>query len=275
MSKIRTAVIPVAGFGTRFLPASKAVPKELFPILDKPLLQILVEEVVAAGVERIVFVVSQGKEAIRNHFSPNPALEKKLATKGDAENLARVQKISKLARFDFAEQKEMLGDGHAILQARKMIQDDHFLVLFGDELIFGEPTKELLQAFDSKNSAVVGLQKVALGEVDKFGMVALDQSSAIQKFVEKPRIGEAPSDLAIIGKYIVPQKIFAILAEHPQQSGEIRLIDALAILARTEKVFGQVLTGQRFDCGSRYGWLAANFFAAQSNPEIAARLKKI
>ncbi|MFH0833858.1 MAG: UTP--glucose-1-phosphate uridylyltransferase [Patescibacteria group bacterium] len=269
MSKIRTAVIPVAGFGTRFLPASKAVPKELFPIGDRPLLQILVEEIVSAGIEKIVFVISAGKEAIQNHFSLSVALEKKLAEKGDQKLLAEVQKISRLAEFEFVEQREMHGDGHAILQAREKISDENFLVVFGDELILGEPTRQLVAAFESKNSAIVGLQKVPRDEVSHFGIVALDENSAIQKFVEKPSIENAPSDLAIVGKYIVPQKIFDILATHPNSSGEIRLIDALALLQKSEPIFGEILAGQRFDCGQKAGWLAANFFLARQDPEIA------
>ncbi|MCF7845714.1 MAG: hypothetical protein K9L85_00575 [Candidatus Peribacteraceae bacterium] len=274
MSKISTAVIPVAGFGTRFLPVAKSVPKELLPILDRPLLQILVEEIVAAGITKIVFVVSSGKEAIRNHFSPAPALEKKLAASGQQKLLTEIQKISQLADFEFVEQVEMLGDGHAILQAQTKVTDDNFLVVFGDELIFGEPSKELLSVFNAKQSAVVGLQKVAPTELENFGVVAVDSDFAIQKFVEKPKPEEAPSDLAIVGKYIVPQKIFNILKQHPSASGEIRLIDALAILAQTEKVFGKVLTGKRFDCGQAAGWLAANFFAAEADPQIAKALKK-
>lgn len=269
MSKIRTAVLPVAGFGTRFLPASKAVPKELLPILDRPLLQILVEEIVAAGIEKIIFIVSEGKEAIKNHFTVSPALEQKLRAKGDAKLLAEIQKISQLAQFEFVEQREMLGDGHAVLQAREKISDENFLVIFGDDLIFGEPTKQLLAAFESKNSAIVGLQKVPLSEVHKFGIVALDQHAEIQKFVEKPASVDAPSELAIVGKYIVPHKIFDILADNPSASGEMRLIDALAILQKTDKIFGEILAGRRFDCGQKEGWLAANIFAMRADPEIA------
>ncbi|MFA6458767.1 MAG: UTP--glucose-1-phosphate uridylyltransferase [Patescibacteria group bacterium] len=274
MTKIRTAVLPVAGFGTRFLPASKAVPKELLPIVDRPLLQIIVEEIVAAGIEKIVFVVSEGKEAIKNHFSSSPALEEKLAQKGDVKLLAEIQKISQLAEFSFVTQHEMLGDGHAILQAREQISDENFLVIFGDDLIFGEPTLQLLAAFESKNSAIVGLQKVPLSDVHKFGIVALDQHSAIQKFVEKPAPLDAPSELAIVGKYVVPHKIFDILAQNPGASGEIRLIDALTILQKTEPIFGEILAGQRFDCGQKEGWLAANIFALRQDAEIAKILEE-
>lgn len=272
MSKIKTAVIPVAGFGTRFLPASKSVPKELLPIVDRPLLQIIVEEIVAAGVEKIVFVVSEGKAAIRNHFSSSPSLEKKLRENGDEKLLAEIQKISTLADFEFVSQKEMRGDGHAILQTHDKISDENFLIIFGDELIFGEPTRQLLAAFEKQNSAIVGLQKIEKSEVEKFGIVALDDDSRITKFVEKPKIDDAPSELAIVGKYVVPHKIFEILAQNPNSSGEIRLIDALEILQKSEPIFGEILDGRRFDCGQKEGWLAANFFAAKHDPKIAKML---
>ena len=269
MQKIKTAVIPVAGFGTRFLPASKAFSKALLPILDRPLAQILVEDAVAAGIKKIIFVVSPGRDDVRKFFEPDIPLERKLAEKGNEVKLAAVRRISELADFEFVEQSEMLGDGHAILQSRELVDDENFLVIFGDDLIFGESSRQLVDAFESKNGAIVGLQKVARKDVSKFGIVAIDADSRITEFVEKPAVADAPSELAIIGKYVVPRKIFEILAENPNKSGEIRLIDALEILAKTDPVFGEVLDGERFDCGNKIGWLAANIFAGKNDPEIA------
>ncbi len=271
MLKIKKAVIPVAGFGTRFLPVAKAVPKELLPIVDKPVLQFLVEEAVAAGIEEIVFVVSEGKEAIRNHFSPAPALEAKLKAKGEEAKLAEIQKISQLAKFDYVTQEEMLGDGHAVLQAREKIGAEPFLVLFGDDLIFSEisPAKQLIDIFEKENSSVVGLQEVVESEVHNYGIVGIRDNSEIEKFIEKPQPEDAPSNLAIIGKYVCTPAVFDILERNPSESGEIRLIDALSILLEREKVFGKIIAGERFDCGSKAGWLRANIFYAKQHPEIA------
>jgi len=273
MSKIRTAVIPVAGFGTRFLPISKAFSKALLPIIDRPLVQILVEDAVAAGIKKIVFVVSSNQNDIQKFFAPNSPLEKKLAEKGAEKTLAAVRRISTLANFEFVEQTETLGDGHAILQAREHIDEENFLVLFVDDLIFGESSRQLVKVAETKNGAIVGLQKVAKSEVEKFGIVAIDNNLAITQFVEKPKTENAPSDLAIVGKYVVPHKIFDILAKHPSKSGEIRLIDALEILQKTDKIFGEILDGPRFDCGQKTGWFAANFFAAKKDPAIAKILE--
>ena len=179
MRKIKKAVIPVAGFGTRFLLATKAIPKELLPIVDKPVLQFLVEEAAEAGIEEIIFVVSEGKEAIRNHFSRNFSLEKKLAEKGEAELLNKIRRISNLAKFDFVIQKKMLGDGDAIFCAREKIENEAFLVIFGDDLIFGEKsaTRQLLEIFEKENASIVGLQKVAAAKVENYGIASLKNGS--------------------------------------------------------------------------------------------------
>ncbi len=271
--KIRKAVIPVAGFGTRFLPVAKSVPKELLPLVDRPVLQFLVEEAVAAGIEEIIFVTSEEKEAVKNFFSPSPALEEKLRSKNSTAELDALQKISTLAHFEFVLQKEMLGDGHAILQAREKIGDEPFLVLFGDELIFSEipATQQLVDFFEQKNSNIVGLQKVPQNEISKFGIVAIDDDFAIQKFVEKPSISEAPSDLAIVGKYICLPSIFKILEKNPNASGEIRLIDALTLLLENEKIYGCEIVGERFDCGDKFGWWKANLAVGLRHPEFGER----
>ncbi len=274
MPKITKAIIPVAGFATRFLPVAKAFSKALLPIIDKPILQFLVEDAVTAGIEEIVFVVSPDRDDIQQYFAPDPLLENKLAEKGNNELLAEIQKISKLAKFHFVVQKEALGDGHAILQAKKKIGDENFLVIFGDDLIFGNPAEQLIKLFEEKNSSIVGLQKVPATEVENFGIVGVKDDLEIEKFVEKPPATEAPSDLAIVGKYICTPAVFDILEQNPNSSGEIRLIDALEILMKSEKIFGCEIEGERFDCGSKSGWLAANIFWAKQHSEIAGESEK-
>ncbi|MBU1089266.1 UTP--glucose-1-phosphate uridylyltransferase [Patescibacteria group bacterium] len=285
MQKVKKAVIPVAGFGTRFLPITKAIPKELLPIVDKPVLQFLVEEAVAAGIEEIVFVVSEGKEAIRNHFSPALPLEKKLEEKGEAKLLAEIRQISNLAKFDFVNQEKMLGDGNAILCAQGKIGEEPFLVLFGDDLIFGEKPAavQLLEIFEKENASVVGLQEVAKDEVQNYGIAGLkpapdsdrgNNSFEIEKFVEKPQPLEAPSNLAIVGKYVCTPAIFEILERNPNTSGEIRLIDALSILLKKEKVFGKILKGERFDCGDKFGLWRANLEFGLRHPGISEKAEK-
>lgn len=267
--KITKAVIPVAGFATRFLPAAKAFSKALLPVVDKPVLQFLVEDAVAAGITDITFVVSPDKQDIQHYFAPSPALENQLVQKGDKKLLKEIQSISQLANFHFALQKEMKGDGHAILQAQRYIGDEPFLVLFGDDLIFGNPARQLVRAYQKKQKTVVGLQEVCEEEVQNYGIAGSanpdirDGLIEIDRFVEKPRPSQAPSNLAIVGKYVCTAQIFDILKENPNASGEARLIDALEILLKEEKIFGHVIEGERFDCGSKTGWLEANLFYAK------------
>lgn len=280
MPKIRKAVLPVAGLGTRFLPATKATPKELLPIIDKPVLQFLVEEAVNAGVEEIIFVINPGKNAIKNYFSPAPALEEKLKKTGKADLLREIQALPNLAKFHYVEQCEALGDGHAVLQARQLVGPEPFLVLFGDELIVGKKSaaKQLVESWEINPAPIVGLQEVATNEVANYGIVKIGEQKetvvTIESFVEKPSPEVAPSNLAIIGKYICPAEIFEILAGNPNQSGEIRLIDALTILGQKTPIFGKVLQGERYDTGNKFGWLRANIDAGLEHPETKEQLKK-
>lgn len=272
--KIRKAVLPAAGLGTRLLPATKALPKELLPVLDTPVLQILVEEAVAAGCEEIIFVVNTGKEAIWNHFAPHHRLERALAEKGKTAELAALQKIYRQAHFSFVLQHEQLGDGHAILQARQLVGDEPFLVLFGDDVVRAEVpvAAQLAAVYERTQSAVVALQNVPREKTGSYGVVVpgdtADRLVEIRGFVEKPAPAEAPSTLAIVGKYICPPEIFAILEKHPAGSGEIRLIDALAELQKTAPVIGWLFDGQRFDTGDKFGYFAATVDAALHHPEI-------
>jgi len=272
-NKIRKAVIPVAGRGTRMLPATKAVPKELLPIVDKPVLQFLVEEAVAAGIEEIVFVTSPGKDAIQKYFHSDAELENMIAEKEQKDVLAMLQRISGLAKYEFVTQSESLGDGHAILQARELIGDEPFLVLFGDELVFGTVSvaQQLTAVWDQTHKAVVALQRVEPSAVGNYGIVQpgrmADRAVEITGFVEKPAPADAPSDLAIVGKYICPPEIFSILEKGLCDSGEIRLIDALAELQKTESVTGFVFDGMRYDTGNKAGYVQAIIDYALCHPE--------
>jgi UTP--glucose-1-phosphate uridylyltransferase len=279
MNKIRKAVLPVAGFGTRNLPATKSIPKELLPIVDTPALQILVEEAVAAGIEEIIFVVSPGKTAIQEYFSPSLPLEEKLKQSGKTELLHQIQRISQLAKFTYVTQAEQLGDGHAILQAREAVGAEPFLVLFGDEIVVSEPslTSELIQAYEAKQASIVALQQVLPAEVSRYGIIQPGKHEGnlveIAGFVEKPKPLDAPSDLAIIGKYICTPAIFPILAAHPNSSGEIRLIDALSELITSEAVYGLVASGERYDLGDKFGFIKANLDFSLKHPETSARMQ--
>ncbi|MFH1375492.1 MAG: UTP--glucose-1-phosphate uridylyltransferase [Patescibacteria group bacterium] len=276
MKVLRKAVLPVAGLGTRTLPATKAIPKELLPIVDTPVLQLLVEELVKAGIAEIIFVVAPSDSAIQKHFSPDPALEKVLRKKGQIDLAKKIKKISELAKFTYVKQHEALGDGHAVYQARKSIGDEPFLVVFGDDLIVSKvsATTQLLKTWAEKHSAVVGLQEVLPEEVSRYGIVKpKGDSLEIESFIEKPQPGKAPSNLAIVGKYICPPEIFPILEKHPNASGEIRLIDALSELVKSQPVHGCVLTGERFDCGAKLGWLKANIEFALQHPETSEAIQ--
>lgn len=279
MKKIRKAVLPVAGFGTRNLPATKSIPKELLPIVDTPALQLLVEEAVAAGIEEVIFVVSPGKTAIQEYFSPSLPLEEKLKEAGKTDLLQQIQRISKLAKFTYVNQTQQLGDGHAILQAQSAVGGEAFLVLFGDEIVVSTPslTSELLAAYAAQQNSIIALQQVSPEEVSRYGIIqpGMREENLVEitGFVEKPKSADAPSNLAIIGKYICTPEIFSILAAHPNASGEIRLIDALSELLSQEKVYGLVARGERYDLGDKFGFVKANLDFALRHPETATRMQ--
>lgn len=279
MKKIKKAVLPVAGAGTRFLPATKAIPKELLPIVDKPVIQLIVEEAVASGITEIIFVTNPGKDAIRKYFEPDQALERLLQKRGKTAELAEIQRISKLAKFHYVEQTEPLGDGHAILQARELIGEEPFLVLFGDDIVTSDvpATKQLIETWEQHNTTIIALQKVEADEVGSYGIVKpkkIDGSLVeIADFIEKPQPAEAPSNLAIIGKYICLPEIFDFLAKCPNRSGEIRLIDAFSELVKTQTIFGKVIKGQRYDTGDKFGFVKATLDAALTHPDTSQQTK--
>ncbi|MBU1992279.1 MAG: UTP--glucose-1-phosphate uridylyltransferase [Patescibacteria group bacterium] len=266
MKKVRKAVIPVAGLGTRFLPATKAIPKELLPIIDKPVIQYIVEEVVNSGIKEIIFVVSPEKKTlISRHFSRNEDLEKRI--KGKPDLLKKLKATNNLAKFSFVIQKKPLGDGHAILCAKHLIKDEPFAVLFGDDIIDSHTPAlaQLLKVHEKEHCSVVCLEKVPRKDTCKYGIIKPGKHTAnrydIISMVEKPTPAKAPSLLGIIGKYIVTPEVLDALkkarAGCAGKNGELRLIDGLKLLLKKQKILGVEVHGKRFDTGNKDGFVKA------------------
>ncbi|HIE59573.1 MAG TPA: UTP--glucose-1-phosphate uridylyltransferase GalU [Hydrogenothermaceae bacterium] len=265
MQKVRKAVIPVAGFGTRFLPASKATPKEMMPIVDKPIIQYIVEEAVASGIETIIFVTGRHKRAIEDHFDYAPDLEDTLEKSGKLELLEVIKNVSNLANFIYVRQKEQLGLGHAILTAEHAIGNEPFAVLLGDELIINEENpglKQLIDIYYKFGKSVIGTTEVPKKEASKYGIVdgkiIEDGLRLVNYMVEKPSPEEAPSNSAIIGRYVLTPNIFEALKRTPfGKGGELQLTDALMILREKEVIYSKDIEGIRHDTGSKLGYIKA------------------
>lgn len=279
--KIKKAILPVAGFGTRFLPATKAQPKEMLTVVDKPVVQYLVEEAVAAGIEEIIFVTGRGKRAIEDHFDISFELEETLVEKNKHDLLREVQRIPNLAKFSYVRQSMPLGDGHAILQARHIVGDEPVLVIFGDCMYDSEvpSTKQLMETFERYGDPVIGLSRVDKSEVSKFGVfdgVKLDeQNIEVKSVVEKPKMEDAKSDLVAVGKYIITPEVFEALSkiEHGN-SGEIRLIDAFeSMLEKNRPIYGRILEGTWLDTGDKFNFLKAVIHIGLKHAEIGDKLK--
>lgn len=261
--RIRKAVLPVAGAGTRFLPATKVVPKELLPIVDKPVIQYLVEEAVASGIEEIIFVLARGKELIREHFSPRPALETMLSVRGKEALLAKISGLPTMARFHYVYQESPRGDGDALLYAEKLVGDEPFLVLFGDDIV-KHPVPAARQLIDHFTGApLLAAERVPRERIAGYGVIdpgAMDgRLISVKGLVEKPAPAAAPSDIGIIGKYVCPPAVFdAIRRSTPGKDGELRLIDGFSEMLKTEPVQAYIVEGERFDTGHPAGLVAAN-----------------
>jgi UTP--glucose-1-phosphate uridylyltransferase len=273
--KIRKAIIPVAGLGTRFLPATKAQPKEMLTLVDKPVIQYIVEDAVAAGIEQIIFVTSQTKRAIEDHFDHNFELETRLREKGKLKELAEVEHISELASFAYIRQKNPLGDGHAILMAKDFVGEEPCLVLFGDVVVQSKVpcVKQMIEVYDRYQDSVIAVQRVPKKEISKYGVIAGRQVSArtyeVSELVEKPKPEEAPSDLAIIGRYIITPEIFRALEKaKPSVGGEIRLIDAFRAIKGRRSVYAYDFEGSWYDCGDKLQFLVATVDYGLQHPEI-------
>jgi UTP--glucose-1-phosphate uridylyltransferase len=272
---LRKVVIPAAGLGTRFLPATKAVPKELLPIVDTPTLQLIVEEAVKAGASQVVVVNGRGKSAIEDHFDRSYELEDTLARKNKTEMFQQVRAISDLVRLVSVRQKEPLGLGHAVLAAKPAVGDDWFGVLLGDDLIDSEEPAigQLARVAAKTGKATVALMPVADDQTHLYGVAAgkaqPDGNLLVERMVEKPPRGSAPSNLAVVGRYVLPPDIFGILEQvKPGAGGEIQLTDALAVLAQQGRLVGVRFNGVRYDAGDRLGYVIANVAYALKRPDL-------
>jgi UTP--glucose-1-phosphate uridylyltransferase len=279
----RKAVIPVAGLGTRFLPATKAVPKELLPVVDRPALQYIVEEAARAGLGDVLMVTGRNKGAIEDYFDRHPELETALEKKGDEARLAAVHASTEVAAVHFVRQGEARGLGHAVLQAAAFVGDEPFAVLLGDDLIDARDhlLEQMLEVQRRHGGSVIALLDVGRENIDKYGAVAVEPTDvgvdvvAITALVEKPPVEEAPSSLAIIGRYVLAPEVFAVLRETPPgRGGEIQLTDALATLVqRGEPLHGVVFTGRRYDTGDRLDYLKAVVQLAVEREDLGPPLR--
>ena len=275
-AKLRKAVFPVAGFGSRFLPVTKASPKEMLPIVDKPLIQYAVEEAAAAGITDMVFVTGRNKRAIEDHFDKAYELETELERKGKDALLEQVRSVlPEGVRCIYIRQPEPLGLGHAVLCAQAVIGDDPFAVLLADDLIYSKPPAmtRMAQVFEREGASLLGVEEVPRDQTQSYGIVTIDRMNGdlarIHSIVEKPRPAEAPSNLAVIGRYVLTPRIFELLAAlTPGAGGEIQLTDAISALLLHERVLAVRLPGQRFDCGSKLGYLEATVAYGLRHPEI-------
>jgi len=279
--KVRKAVIPAAGLGTRFLPATKAIPKEMLPIVDIPTIQYIVAEAVAAGVRDVILVTARGKESIADHFDIAGELEANLERTGKTELRKQVREIAKMTRVIAVRQQEPLGLGHAVLCAREAVGDEPFVVMLGDDVIDAPVpgAKQLADCYEKHGLATIALMEVPPSETHLYGIAAGRQieprTVRIEKVVEKPK-KDPPSNLAVIGRYVLPPRIFDILERIPTGvGGEIQLTDGLAVLAKEEGLLGYQFEGDRYDAGDRFGYLKANIMYALKRPELAAPLRQL
>ena len=275
--KIRKAVFPVAGMGTRFLPATKASPKEMLPVVDKPIIQYAVEEAIAAGITELIFVTSITKRAIEDHFDTNYELETKLAKAGKEEFLQVVRDIiPKNVACAYVRQPEALGLGHAVLCAKPLIGDEPFAVLLADDMIWSENNgclADMVRIAEEKHSSVIAVERVGMDRVSRYGVIDPLELEAnihkIQSMVEKPAREDAPSDLAVVGRYVLVPRILSILEQtRPGAGGEIQLTDAISTLLNEQRVLAHEFSGIRYDCGSKLGYLKATVEYGMRHPEL-------
>ncbi|WP_085506207.1 UTP--glucose-1-phosphate uridylyltransferase GalU [Thalassobacillus devorans] len=281
--RVKKAIIPAAGLGTRFLPATKAQPKEMLPIVDKPTIQYIVEEAVQSGIEDIIIISGRGKRAIEDHFDTSYELEEKLTQKGKTDMLEMVQSISSLANIHYIRQKEPKGLGHAISVAESFVGNEPFAVLLGDDIVEAEEPclKQLIDVYDQYGHSVVGVQDVPWENVSKYGIINPSDKNgypeAVQEtesLVEKPPVDKAPSNLAIMGRYVLSPEIFGILkTQAPGKDGEIQLTDAIETLNDREKVLAYNFTGKRYDIGGKLGFVQATIDFALNREDLHEEIK--
>lgn len=274
--KVRKAVIPAAGLGIRFLPATKAMPKEMLPIVDKPTIQYIIEEAIASGIEEILIITGKNKRAIEDHFDRSKELEMELESKDNKELLEIVRNVSEMVDIHYIRQKDPRGLGHAIYCAKIFVGNEPFAVLLGDDVVHNEEKpclKQMIEAYDEYKTSILGVQEVALQDVSKYGIVdgkqVGDRVYTVKDLVEKPAVEYAPSNVAILGRYIINPAIFEIL-EHtqPGKGGEIQLTDALKELAQQEAMYAYKFEGRRYDLGDKQGFLEATVEFALRRPDL-------
>ena len=275
MKKIRKAVFPAAGLGTRFLPATKASPKEMLPLVDKPLIQYVVEEAVESGIEDIIIITGRGKHAIEDHFDVSFELEHNLREKGKTKLLEEVRRISNLVNFSYVRQKEPLGLGHAILCAKHLVGDEPFAVLLGDDIIDSKvpALAQMIKIYKKYGTSILGIEEVPKDKTQHYGVIRPERIEdgvfRVLDLVEKPKPKEAPSNLAIIGRYILEPEIFAVLENTvPGKLGELQLTDGLKNLLSSQQIYGYKINGNRYDAGDKLGFLKATVEFGIRNPEL-------
>jgi UTP--glucose-1-phosphate uridylyltransferase len=274
---VRKAVFPAAGLGTRFLPATKAQPKEMLPLVDKPAIQYVVEESVASGLDQIILVTGRSKRAIEDHFDTAFELEHYLGSRGKTEELQQIKAISELAEFSYVRQREPLGLGHAILVARALVGDEPFGVFLGDDIIGGAPVpcmRQLLDVYEKYDGPVIAIERVPRERIHQYGVIAGRNITGnvweISDLVEKPSAAEAPSDLAVIGRYVLTPDLFPILAATAaDKRGEIQLTDGLRTLRKQRPMYAVEFEGKRYDTGDKLGFLKATVELALARPDLS------
>jgi len=279
--RIRKAVVTAAGWGTRFLPATKAQPKEMLPLVDKPMIQYVVEEAVASGIKQIIVVTALGKRAIEDHFDRSLELEHALNRKGDGDLLRKVRQISELADICYIRQKEQLGLGHAILVTRDLIGNEPFAIFLPDDIIEAKvpAMKQMLEIYNRYSSSVIAVEKVAHQDTSSYGIIAPKQVEErvyqVLTLVEKPKPEEAPSNLGIVGRYILTPEIFGMLEKTtPGAGGEIQLTDGLRLLLEKQKIYAYQFEGIRYDTGTPLGFLKASVEFALNRPDIGPKFRE-
>lgn len=279
--KVRKAIIPAAGFGTRFLPATKAMAKEMLPIVDKPTIQYIVEEARAAGIEDILIVTGKGKRPIEDHFDSVPELEANLAAKGKIELLKMVEETTDINLF-FIRQSHPRGLGDAVLMAKDFVGDEPFVVMLGDDIMQDKVplTKQLMNRYDETHASTLAVMEVPHKEVSKYGVIAPKSEVSkglfdVEKFVEKPAVEDAPSDLAIIGRYLLTPEIFGMLeTQEPGEGNEVQLTDAIDRLNKVQRVFAHEFKGDRYDVGNKFGYLKTSIDFGLKHPEVKDELRE-
>ena len=279
--KVRKAVVLAAGYGTRLLPATKAQPKEALPLVDKPIIQYTVEEAAASGLEQVIIVTASGKRAVEDHFDRSLELEQALREKGDLERLEEIRRISDLADIVYVRQKEQLGVGHAVLTVRDVVGQEPFVLFFPDDVIIADVpvARQMLDVFEEYGASILAVERVSPGDIESYGIVdpepVKDRLVRVRGLVEKPKPEEAPSDLGIVGRYVLTPDIFTALARtEPGKGREIQLTDALALLLTEQPVYAYLFEGCRYDTGRPLGLLQASVELALRRPDIGPDFRR-